>query len=226
MRGRFITFEGPEGGGKSTHSKLLAERLRARGLEVVETREPGGTELAEKIRALVREQVSDSPVPRAETLLFLAARAQNVERVIKPALERGAWVLCDRFSDSTMAYQGHGRGFGMERIAGLDDFATGGLKPDLTFLLDVPPETSAERLSGRQAAGGEAPDRMELAGAAFHRAVREGFLALAALPENRGRIVVIDATRPPQETAAAVEKALTPLLIEGAHNPPDLRMMK
>ena len=207
MRGRFITFEGPEGGGKSTHAAILAASLRRRGMEVVETREPGGTPLAERLRALVRENGGDAPSPAAETLMFLAARAQNVARAVRPALERGAWVVCDRFSDSTLAYQGFGRGFDIAALARMDAFATGGLAPDLTILLDVPPEVSAARIASRQSRGGEAADRMELAGAEFHRAVREGFLKLAAMPENAGRFAVVDSSRPQAEVEAEIAAA-------------------
>lgn len=204
MRGKFITFEGPEGCGKSTHAKALALAARARGIEVVETREPGGTPLAEQIRALVRGETDDPPCVCAETLLFLAARAQNVARMVRPALERGAWVVCDRFSDSTFAYQGFGRGLDLDALARLDAFATGGLVPDLTILLDVPPEVSAARLSARQALGGEAPDRMERAGSGFHRAVRDGFIALSRRPENVSRYVVIDSSRAQDEVSLEI----------------------
>ena len=212
MRGKFITFEGPEGCGKSTHSKALAERLRARGIETVLTREPGGTPLAEKIRALVREETGDAPVASAETLLFLAARAQNVARAVLPALERGAWVLCDRFADSTFAYQGFGRGFDLAELERLNAFATGGLAPDLTILLDVPPEISRERLGTRQNATGEKADRMENAGRLFHKAVRDGFLALAALPENAGRFAVIDSSGDRDRVSAAIYAAVERLI--------------
>jgi dTMP kinase len=140
MTGKFITFEGPEGGGKSTHIKLLADFLRSKGKEVLVTREPGGTRLAELIRSLVREELEDPPVTQSEVLLFLAARAQVVSNVIRPALEKGVWVLCDRFSDSTFAYQGYGRGVEVDLLRRLNDFATQGLVPDMTILLDVPPE--------------------------------------------------------------------------------------
>ena len=212
MRGKFITFEGPEGCGKSTHSKALAERLRARGIETVLTREPGGTPLAEKIRALVRDETGDAPVASAAPLLFLAARAQNVARAVLPALERGAWVLCDRFADSTFAYQGFGRGFDLAELERLNAFATGGLAPDLTILLDVPPEISRERLGTRQNATGEKADRMENAGRLFHKAVRDGFLALAALPENAGRFAVIDSSGDRDRVSAAIDAAVERLI--------------
>lgn len=192
MRGKFITFEGPEGGGKSTHVKKLAERLKADGRKVLVTREPGGTRLAELIRALVREEVDDPPVTRSEVLLFLAARAQVVANVIKPALARGEWVLCDRFADSTFAYQGYGRGIDVALLKDLNDFATEGLLPDLTILLDVPLEVSRERLAARQAATATKADRIELAGEMFHRRLREGFLELARA--EPARFAVIDSS--------------------------------
>lgn len=192
VRGKFITFEGPEGGGKSTHVRELVEQLRAEGKTVLVTREPGGTPIAEKVRSLVREELDDPPVTRSEVLLFLAARAQNVANVIKPALARGEWVVCDRFADSTFAYQGYGRGIDVALLRQLNDFATEGLVPDLTILLDVPPEVSRERLAARQAATATTADRMELAGQEFHRRLRDGFLDLAK--KESARFAVIDSS--------------------------------
>lgn len=192
MRGMFISFEGPEGGGKSTHVAELASRLRAEGKTVLVTREPGGTKLAEQIRALVREEVEDPPVTRSEVLLFLSARAQVVSQVIKPALARGEWVICDRFADSTFAYQGYGRGIDVRLLKELNDFATEGLKPDLTILLDVPLEVSRARLAERQKATDTKADRIEQAGETFHRHLREGFLELAKAEPDR--FVVIDSS--------------------------------
>jgi len=190
MRGKFITLEGPEGCGKSTQAKMLAEALRAKGISVLSTREPGGTRLAELIRALVREELDDPPVARSETLLFLAARAQVVAESIRPALARGEWVVCDRFSDSTFAYQGYGRGLDVQLLKQLNDFATEGLVPDLTILLDVPPDVSRVRLSARQASTSTGGDRIESAGELFHRRLREGFLELARV--DPARFVTID----------------------------------
>ena len=206
MRGKFISFEGPEGGGKSTHVAALAETLRAEGKTVLVTREPGGTRLAELIRGLVREELDDPPVTRAEVLLFLAARAQVVANVIKPALARGEWVLCDRFSDSTFAYQGYGRGIDVQLLKELNEFATEGLVPDLTILLDVPPEVSRERIAERQRATSTSADRIEAAGEAFHKRLREGFLALAkAEPE---RFSVIDSSGDPAEVDRMIREAV------------------
>ena len=212
MRGKFITFEGPEGGGKSTHVKALAEALRARGKTVLLTREPGGTPLAEKIRGLVREEFDDPPVTRSEVLLFLAARAQVVANVIKPALARGEWVICDRFADSTFAYQGFGRGIDVALLRRLNDFATEGLVPDLTILLDVPPEVSRQRLAARQVATATTADRMEQAGQEFHRRLRDGFLALAK--DEPARFAVIDSSGPCEAVSAHVFDAVQRLLTD------------
>ena len=206
MRGKFISFEGPEGGGKSTHVAALADALRAEGKSVLVTREPGGTRLAELIRGLVREELEDPPVTRAEVLLFLASRAQVVANVIKPALARGEWVLCDRFSDSTFAYQGYGRGIDVQLLKELNEFATEGLVPDLTILLDVPLEVSRTRLAARQAATATAADRIEQAGVMFHRRLREGFLELANV--EPGRFAVIDSSVDMACVAAAVAEAV------------------
>ena len=206
MRGKFITFEGPEGSGKSTHVRELAEQLRAEGHTVLVTREPGGTLLAEKIRSLLRDELDDPPVTRSEVLLFLAARAQVVSQVIRPALARGEWVLCDRFADSTFAYQGYGRGIDVGLLRNFNDFATEGLTPDMTILLDVPLEVSRVRLAERQAATATAADRIEQAGTMFHRRLREGFLELARA--EPGRFVMIDATGDRTEVSAAVFAAV------------------
>ena len=206
MRGKFITFEGPEGSGKSTHIRLLAQRLRAEGRTVLVTREPGGTPLAEKIRGLVREELDDPPVTRSEVLLFLAARAQVVSQVIRPALARGEWVLCDRFADSTFAYQGYGRGIDVGLLRNFNDFATEGLVPDLTILLDVPLEVSRTRLAARQAATATAADRIEQAGTMFHRRLREGFLELAQAEPKR--FAVIDSSGGVEQVATAVAAAV------------------
>ena len=210
MRGKFISFEGPEGGGKSTQAQTLADILRSEGKTVLMTREPGGTRLAEKIRGLLREELEDPPVARSEVLLFLAARAQIVAQVIQPALARGDWVICDRFADSTFAYQGYGRGIDVARLRLLNDFATEGLLPDLTILLDVPSEVSRARLAARQAATATTADRIERAGCAFHRRLRDGFLDLAkAEPE---RFVVIDASGSRDTVAGQVWSAVRKLV--------------
>jgi dTMP kinase len=208
--GRFITFEGGEGCGKSTQIRLLAERLRAAGKEVLLTREPGGTALAEKIRSLVREESDDPPNSRAETLLFIASRAQVVENVIRPALASGTWVLCDRFADSTFAYQGYGRGLDLEELKRINSFATGGLEPDRTILLNVSPEVSAKRMRAREAATNTDADRMEKAGDSFHSRLRQGFLELAAAEPDR--FAVIQADGGVEEVAEAVWNSIQPML--------------
>ena len=205
MRGKFITFEGGEGCGKSTQAQLLKTELERRGIEVVHTREPGGTVLAEKIRTLLKDEAQDPPCDRSEVLLFLAARAQLVENVIIPALESGKWVISDRFSDSTIAYQGYGRGLPLGFLRDANDFACKGLKSDLTLLLEVPPETAAKRMRRREEATGTAADRIELAGDDFHDRLRRGFRVLAeAEPE---RITVIDASGTEEEVWDLVWKS-------------------
>ena len=200
MRGKFITFEGPEGGGKSTQLKELAAFLGTRGVDVLTAREPGGTRLGERVRGILQDDAAgEPPSPCAEVLLFLASRAQLVANVIVPALEKGTWVLCDRFDDSTFAYQGYGRGFDLDALRRLDAFATGGLKPDLTFLLDVPVETGFARIQTRQADACTGPDRFEREERAFHERLRDGFLKLAALEPQR--IVTLDAVQPRDEVA-------------------------
>lgn len=202
MTGRFITFEGGEGCGKSTHIRLLAERLDAAGIEVVLTREPGGTPLCEAVRGMLQyDSAGESPCPEAEALLFCASRAQLVKTVIRPALARGAWILSDRFADSTVAYQGYGRGFDIATLKAILAFATGGLVPDLTFLLDASPEVEAARLSQRYAAG-EAADRFEREKDAFHTRVRQGFAEIAA--QEPGRVRKITTDGPCDETAAKI----------------------
>ena len=210
MTGRFITFEGGEGCGKSTQIRLLAERLRRAGRDALLTREPGGTGLAEKIRTLVREEADDPPNARSETLLFLASRAQVVESVIRPALSRGQWVLCDRFADSTFAYQGYGRGLDLAELKRLNTFATGGLVPDRTLLLDVAPETAAMRLRAREKAAHTEADRMEKAGDGFHARLKRGFLELAAL--EPGRFVVIEADGGVDDVAERIWNSVRPML--------------
>ena len=208
--GRFITFEGGEGCGKSTQIRLLAERLRAAGREVLLTREPGGTTLAEKIRSLVREESDDPPNSRAETLLFLASRAQVVENVIRPALAAGTWVLCDRFADSTFAYQGYGRGLDLASLKELNSFATGGLAPDRTVLLEVSPEVSAKRMRAREAATNTDADRMEKAGDGFHSRLKQGFLELAAMEPERFAVIPADGSV--EEVEEAVWNSIQPML--------------
>ena len=190
MNGVFITFEGSEGCGKSTQIAMLAARLREAGFETVTTREPGGTPAGEAIRGILQHDTAGSDICAAtETLLFEASRAQLVSRVIRPALERGAVVLCDRFADSTTAYQGYGRGFDIETLQQLHSFALGGTWPDLTILLDVSVEEGFRRLHARNAGQGTALDRMEREPADFHRRVAEGFRDMARRWPDRFRRV-------------------------------------
>ena len=187
-RGRFITFEGGEGAGKSTQVLRLAMRLKATGREVVTTREPGGSPGAESIRDIVLRGDADRWSPVTETLLMYAARRDHVERVIRPALTRGAWVVCDRFADSTRAYQGAAGGTDPGLIAALETYILEDTRPDLTLVFDLPVEIGLERAHAR--AGAEM--RFESKGLAFHQRLREGFQALAAAEPER--CAVIDAT--------------------------------
>jgi dTMP kinase len=182
-QGRFISLEGGEGAGKSTQLRRLAEVLRARGLEVVETREPGGSEGAEMIRRLLLEGPDERWTPEAEALLFAAARADHVARTIRPAVGRGAWVLSDRFLDSSLAYQGGALGLGLKEVRALHGFGSGGYLPDRTLLFELPEAAAAERLGGR---GGSA-DRIEARGAGFHSGVAAAFRALAEAEPDRFR---------------------------------------
>ena len=207
MAGRFITLEGGEGVGKSTQLKRLAEALRARGLEVVETREPGGSPGAEAIRRLLLEGEGDRWTAEAEALLFAAARADHVARTIRPALERGAWVLCDRFLDSSIAYQGAAGGMGTDAIRALHQVGSKGFLPDRTLLLELPSERAAERLSVRDADGS---DRIGGRGGGFHARVAQGFAALAEEEPQRYRR--IDASGTPEEVTARLVAALEDLL--------------
>lgn len=193
----FVTFEGIDGSGKSTQAELLRARLEADGFDVVVTREPGGTELGERIRDLVLHGGHVSPW--AEALLYAASRAQHVDEVIRPALERGAWVVCDRYVDSSVAYQGVGRELGLDRVLDLNLAAVGGLMPDRTFLLELDVAASSGRLQGDH-------DRLEREPGDFHTRVADGYRELAA--RFRERIVVLDAASPPDTLAEEVYGAL------------------
>lgn len=195
VRGRFITLEGGEGTGKTTQARLLAEALITRGLPVLRTREPGGTPGAEALRTLLLSG-EVAFVPLAETLLHVAARAEHVARVIRPALEAGTWVVCDRFADSTMAYQGWGQGVDREQIAELSGMI--GLVPDVTIVLSASPATATARLRAR---GGES-DRYERMDPAFHSRVAEGFRAIAAAAPDR--CALVEAEGPPETVHGAI----------------------
>lgn len=203
-RGVFITFEGGEGSGKSTQIRALTRRLEAAGVAVRALREPGGTAAGEAIRAILLDPANSGLDPRAELLLYEAARAQLVAEVIEPALAAGEVVVCDRFYDSTTAYQGYARGLDLEEVTRLNHVATGGLEPDATVVLDIGPEAGLARAT----VGGA--DRLEGEDEAFHRAVREGFLAIAA--EERDRVRVVDATGSVDEVAERVCHALRDVL--------------
>jgi dTMP kinase len=190
MPGIFISFEGMEGCGKSTHIQLLAENLRARGYIVVTTREPGGTALGQTLRKLLLDPAT-ALAPGAEVLLMLADRAQHIQDIVAPALKENQIVLCDRFLDSTTAYQGHGRKIALELLDQLNRFACAGYLPDLTFLLDVPVAEGLQRAQKRR--GGEAADHFEAESIAFHERVREGFLSVAR--NEPQRVYVVDSTR-------------------------------
>ena len=210
MKGYFISVEGGDGSGKSTQIRKIEAYLQEKGLDYILTREPGGTALAERIRSLVREESDDPPNSRAETLLFIASRAQVVENVIRPALASGTWVLCDRFADSTFAYQGYGRGLDLDELKRINSFATGGLEPDMTILLNVSPEVSAKRMRAREAATNTDADRMEKAGDGFHARLRQGFLELAAAEPER--FAVIQADGSVEEVEEAVWNSIQPML--------------
>lgn len=201
-RGRFITFEGGEGAGKSTQLKRLAGRLERRGLDVVPTREPGGSPGAEAIRSLVLNGEADRWSPVTETLLMYAARRDHIERVIRPALERGAWVVCDRFADSTRAYQGAAGGTDPALIAALETHILEDVRPDLTLIFDFPPEAGLARAAQREGA----EMRFESKGMAFHERLRAGFLAIAAAEPDR--CALIDAAGDMDRVEAAVWAAV------------------
>lgn len=200
-RGRFITVEGGEGVGKSTNMDFMSSLIEAQGLEVVRTREPGGTPMAERIRDMLLEHGDESLPDTAELLLFFAARTLNIENAVKPALAAGKWVLCDRFTDASRAYQGAGRGLDADRIETLADWVHGDLQPDLTVLLDAPPEVGRQRAEKRGA-----PDRLESEQAAFYGRVREAYLAIARREPDR--VAVIDASVSLPDVQAQIRAAL------------------
>lgn len=212
--GIFITFEGVEGCGKTTQMRLLKERLEAAGERVTATREPGGCPIADQMRAILLDAKNSAITPLAELLLYAAARAQHVQEVITPALERGETVLCDRFTDATLAYQGHGRELDLDVIRQLNALATGGVQPDLTVLIDCPVQIGLSRaLSRIEATSGAREERFELESVRFHDRVREGYLALAReFPE---RFVVVDGSGDVTRTEVLVMAALRDRLPQG-----------
>lgn len=206
MTGLFITLEGPEGAGKSTNREYLAERLREQGVDVLLTREPGGTPLAERIRELLLDPSDEPMAADTELLLVFAARAQHLQQVIRPALARGSVVLCDRFTDATYAYQGGGRGLSIERIAQLEQFVQGELRPDLTLIFDLPVEVGLARAAARGRL-----DRFEQEGRGFFEAVRQAYLQRAGQAPLRYR--VLDAGQTLAQVQADID-ALLPSLLE------------
>jgi dTMP kinase len=206
-RGRFITFEGGEGAGKSTQVRTLAERLAKASIEAIATREPGGSPGAEAIRSLLVTGETDRWSPTSETLLLYAARRDHIERTIRPALERGQWVICDRFADSTRAYQGAAGGASEDLIAALEAAVLMDTRPDLTLMFDLPPDVGLARAAGR----GGAEARFEAKGLDFHARLRARFLAIAqAEPE---RCVVIDAQPGPEQVSQAIWTAVSGRLL-------------
>ena len=205
--GKFITFEGGDGSGKTTQMHLLAARLRTKGLDVVETAEPGGTAIGMQVRRILLDPANHNLSATSEMLLYFAARAQNVDECILPALNRGAIVLCDRFTDSTLAYQGAGRNLGEDEVLTIDRIACRGLTPDITILLDIGIETALERARSRnRASTGASESRLDDEAAAFHRRVQESYLRLAA--RHAERFAVVDARGPIPQVATAVESAV------------------
>ena len=205
MNGRFITVEGTEGAGKTSNIALLQARLEAAGKAVVLTREPGGTPLGEAIRDLLLTRRGDGMAVDTELLLMFAARAEHIAQLIRPALARGEWVLCDRFTDATYAYQGGGRRIDIDRIAALEHWVQGNLRPDLTIVLDVPVEVGLAR-AGRRSA----PDRFEREQLAFHEAVRAAYRTIAA--REPGRVQVVDAEQPLPRVQADLGRVLDAFL--------------
>lgn len=206
MTGLFITLEGPEGAGKSTNREYLAERLREQGIDVLLTREPGGTPLAERIRELLLDPSDEPMAADTELLLVFAARAQHLQQIIRPALAKGSVVLCDRFTDATYAYQGGGRGLSIERIAQLEQFVQGELRPDLTLIFDLPVEIGLARAAARGRL-----DRFEQEGRGFFEAVRQAYLQRADQAPQRYR--VLDAGQTLAQVQADID-ALLPSLLE------------
>ena len=198
----FVTFEGPEGCGKSTQMRLLSAYLQEQGFDVLHTREPGSTPIGERVRAILLDPMHTEMQPTTEFLLFSAARAQHVEQVIRPHLAKGGVVLCDRFSDSSLAYQGYGYQLELEVLRAITNFATGGLEPDLTLYLDVPVDVGLGRKAGGR---GDAWNRMEQKAVVYHERVRSGYLAMAA--QEPDRWVIVDASQDIHTVQATVRQA-------------------
>lgn len=210
----FITFEGPEGSGKTTQIQALFDYLRDQGHDVVLTREPGGTAIGDQTRRILLDPENREMLPETEILLFSASRAQLVGQVVRPALDRGAIVICDRFADSTMAYQGYGHGLDLEALRTITQFATGGLTPDLTVFLDIDVEVGLRRKRAAGQADSEAWNRLDQKAVAFHHRVRQGYLALAAAEPDRW--LVVDAARSREAIQHDVRERVEELLASRA----------
>ena len=212
-RGIFVTFEGGEGAGKTTLIDEAARQLASEGYSIIKTREPGGTHLGEHIRSLLLDHTPEHPLSAyAEVCLFLAARAQHIQEIIAPALEARKIVLCDRFNDSSIVYQGAARGLGMEKVAGFCEFISQGIQPHLTLYLDIDPALglSRARRDSPEVAGARGYDRIESEGLMFHQKIREAFRALQA--KNSHRIVLLDASEPPALIASAAIQRIHAIL--------------
>ena len=188
MKGKFITFEGSEGSGKSTQASLVVEYLKSKDLPVTLLREPGGVKISEKIRDLLLDVKNKAMGDECETLLYMAARAQLVKEILKPALDKGQIIICDRFMDSTIAYQGGGNGVDVTTIEAIGHFAVGGLQPDLTLLFDIDTQEGLSRTNAQK-------DRIELRSLEYHSRVRQGYLALAKKEPNRIKVISVDASK-------------------------------
>ncbi|MBT2690800.1 dTMP kinase [Bacillus sp. ISL-47] len=206
-KGMFITIEGPEGAGKTTIISLLAKRLGAEGYKILQTREPGGIEIAEQIRGVILDKNNTKMDPRTEALLYAAARRQHLIEKVKPALEKGYVILCDRFIDSSLAYQGYARGLGIEEVFSINSFAIEGMMPKLTLYFDIEPEAGLERINQHK---GREVNRLDLEKLDFHHKVREGYLKLMNLYPDR--IYKIDASRPVEEVYKQADEKLKEVL--------------
>lgn len=209
-KGFFITLEGGEGAGKTTIIGRLAAYLQNRSIPYHITREPGGVEIAEKIRSIILDPAHTAMDARTEALLYAAARSQHLAEVVEPALQEGLTVLCDRFVDSSMVYQGHARGLGMEEVWSINRFAIGGRMPDLTLYLDIEPEVGLARIAANQ---NREVNRLDLEGLSFHQKVREGYLMIA--DKNPDRIVVLDAGQPPHRVEQDIVRTLEERILKG-----------
>ncbi|WP_070121510.1 dTMP kinase [Bacillus marinisedimentorum] len=209
MRGLFITFEGPDGAGKSTQIKKLASYLEEQGIPFLFTREPGGTAISDRVRSLILDPEHTEMRNETEALLYAASRAQHVREKIVPAVDEGKVVLCDRFVDASIAYQGYGLGIDLDQIKQINAFATGGVAPDRTYMIDVPAEEGKKRLIERSA-GQEGMDRIEQKQLDYHERVREGFHAICR--ENENRIALIDGVRPVEEIFTEIREDFARLL--------------